>query len=518
MKPIAPRHRNLLVFTLLTTAFVLVCAWLSGMAAENRYLLRAFDSDESGIVMVLEKMYVDRLWQPLLYNYGTAHTYLSLVLLYLLGLVKQPTFAEIAVVARMLNAAALAGVGWLFWRYGSCRGSLKWSSLFLLCLLFGGLNFHYAVNGKPEHLQTFFLVCAMMSLRPFFDDQRLCRLFWTGLFAGLAIATKYMGLFLLAYAALVLLVFALVRRDERPQPLRYVQWLALLALGSAAGVLLLGPYLVIDYTEVRKVLEFVSRATAQGFLALDGKHWTDWLTLLFGRDALWWALAVGALPGLVLFVGRKENRVAGRAGFWLNLGWGGFYLVYLLAFARETAPRYLLILLPFWLDVVFGSLREGEEWLRAQGRASLGKALFGGVLALTLFASGSGAWNVAAGMLERQTAPRVIAGDWLKEHVRHTALVAYDLYTYVPPEFTRRFHENYLTAFDIIETRPDVLVSSRQIMTRYLDADRARHYPYGEDAYMAHHMLYAQLEADVFPGYRLQEDFGEVRIYLKARR
>jgi hypothetical protein len=510
------RRKKILIFSVVAVAYVMICLWLSGVASENRYMVRAFDSDESGILMVLQKMHADRSWEPMLYNYGTAHTYISLVLIYFLGIFKQITFLDIAYLARAINVVALLGMGWVFLLRGKSREHFKWSVLFLLCLLYGGLNFRYAVNGKPEHLQAFFLVCSIFLFQPFFAELRMRWLLGAGFFAGMAFATKYMGAFLLTFEGLVLLVFFLSQEETRRKPLLLIRWGLTLAVGALAGVVLLGPYLLINYPEVLSTLEFVAYITGRGFLTLDSKHWYDWFLVLFSRDSLWWGLAVWIVPGGLLVLSRILKGKDRHAESYIGFVWGFVYFVYLLACVKVRAPRYLLVFLPFWLDFVFYSLGEIDQWLQTEGRGRLAKALFGVVLCAVLYSAGGSAWSTANSVTTKQNSPRVEAGNWLAENVRHTGLVAYDLYTYVPPEFMRRYHQNYLRVYDVMAKQPDYLVTSMLIMSRYLDPDRAIHYPEGADSFMSHYYLYVQLNADTFPGYRLLKDFGEVRIFEKV--
>ncbi len=302
------RHKLIFVFAVLAIAYALVCFWFSGMASENRYMVRAFDSDESGILMVLQKMYADRFWEPMLYNYGTGHTYIALCLLYLLGLIKQVTFQDIAHVARFVNVGALLGIGWLLVNRGLCRKQFKWAILCLVFLFFCGINFRYSVNAKPEHLQAFFIVFSIFLMQKFFGDQRFRWLWWAGFCAGLAFATKYMGAFVLAFEAVVLLVFFLAQKNEARKPLKFFKWIVVITSGALTGVLVLGPYLLIRFPEVLQTLDFISYITGRGFLSLDNKHWSDWFPVLFDPDVFWWGLGLLALPGAIIVFSRSLKR------------------------------------------------------------------------------------------------------------------------------------------------------------------------------------------------------------------
>ena len=123
---------------------------------------------------------------------------------------------------------------------------------------------------------------------------------------------------------------------------------------------------------------------------------------------------------------------------------------------------------------------------------------------------------MASGIINRTETDRIQAGLWLSENASHADLVAYDFYTYVPPEFARRFHQPYLTAYEVLTVKPDYIVSSTLIMSRYLDIGNAEQYSRGRDMYLKHYYLYSKLSGDLFPGYRKVKDFGEVKIYRKT--
>jgi hypothetical protein len=509
-----------IIFWPLAFAFTVLFAVLCTIATDNHYMVRAFDTDESGKLFELYKMFSEGSWQPLTYLYGTAHTYLALLLSHLYALFKSPSFLEVAVIGRAINFAALLLTGLLFTRWGRCARYPRWLLLFLVTLFFAPLNFTYAFNAKPEHLQGLFIAASLFSLRAFFASPQTGRVLSAGFFAGLAFATKYAGAHLLALETACLLWFVVFA----PQLTRRVKygacWLGVLLAGALGGVALLGPYLIIDYAKVASLLYNHSRVLGAGFLYVGLSSGFDWLRILTRRELLWWPLALWLLP-LAAWGASRSSRDTFAAWRelpvrYVDLLWVVAYLAYLCLSIREMNARFLLVIVPFLFDLLFAGLGAIDERLRERGLHIVAHGCFLIIFATTLFAA-SGSLSIIDALRQRPQAPRIQAGEWLSAHIDHTRLVAYDFYTYVPPEFTRRYHQPYLTAYDVISTQPAFLVISRTIMQRYLDSDRAKHYREGRDAYMRHYYLYAKLSTDSFPGYALLKDFGEVRIYQNNR-
>jgi hypothetical protein len=522
----AGRWPGLAVVLLVALVFAGLFAWLATLAIDNYWLVRAFDVDESGVLADLWQMLAKGSWKPLNYIYGSAHTYLTLILARLWGVVDKVDFSALCIAARLVNALALVGIGLLFSLPRSLRLSPRWSLLLLTTLTFAGLNFSYALNSKPELLQAFFVVAALVAFRAHLSAQRLRRLVLAGALTGAAFATKYAGLLLLAFLTLCLCLSWLEQRREHLPLSALAKQLAALLGGALLGVALLGPYLLIDYRIVAQVLGIHSTIIGKGFLFLDGKQWYDWFNLLLSRDAFWWVLLIGLIPAAVLAVVRLRRPAAGGECAsrqprllpqLLFALWCLFYLTYLFVMVREKAPRYLIILLPFCYYLLFAGLSEFDRWLRRRGQGAMAAALYLVSAGVVLCVAVSGVSRSGESLLARATAPRVQAGEWLAAQAESESIIASDLYTYVPPTFQRHLHKAYLTAYDVMRARPDYLVVSRTIMSRYLDASRAESYREGRDAFMRHYYLYARLDGDRFPGYRRLKDFDEVVIFGRSR-
>lgn len=504
------------VFFIATALFCIIFANLAGVALDNHFMVRAFDTDESGKLYELFFMYSNNAWKPLTYLYGTAHTYLTLFLSHALSLFRPIAFFEVALIGRLVNFLSLLGTGFLFFRFGKAREYPKWFLLFIICLYFVAVNFRFSTNAKPEHLQAFFIVASVFCLQSYLRRSWKLPLFTAGLFCGLAFATKYAGALLIVFEAGCLVWFACTECCPRRNIKSLFAHLMLLGLGGVCGVALLGPYLLIDFAEVFSLLLFHSQVLSAGFVMLNQHFWYDWFRLLFSMQVLWWGVAAWLIPVCVwsFLVERPNWRVFPKSS--VGILWVVCYLVYMCVAFRELSPRFLIVIVPFLLDFVFSRLGALDAWLQERGSKFASSLMFILVLICTSY-SISSSWSIASEMLERPHSRRIEAGKWLADNVSLSNLIAYDFYTYVPPEFSKRYHQPYLSANEILVRQPVFLVISPIIMSRYLDFKMAEKYRGGKEAFMNHYYLYSKLKKNNFPGYHLVQDFGEVMIYQNSR-
>lgn len=505
--------KRLWVFCVAAIVACAVFAGMVGIAVENYWMIRAFDPDESTVLAEIQKMYNHNLWAPLNFNYGSAHAYISLVLLNLLGFFREINFEVIAWVARSVNFLALLGIGALFcWQAGREMRS-RWLLLFCAILFFSELSFRYALNSKPEHLQAFFLMASLFLFRSCLGGLRVGYLLLSGVFAGFAFATKYAGALLLVFLTGYLLVVSLVeKRGWR----KFAVGLFYLYGGALVGTLMLGPYLIIKFPVVELVLTRHSRSLTSGYLFLGEGSKLAWFENMLSAEVLWWGLALWLIPGAwLLFRGRQ----AWREG-WPRRGvvgaWALFYSSYLLVMVKEPIGRYLIIVMPCWYYLLCRSVDMLESYLENTGRNNFAGVMRGAVL-LGLFFTLFPTVNIGREIYNKPISPRIAAGDWLAENISPFVPIASDLYTYIPPTFARHYHKPYLSINDIAMQSPEAIVVSRDIMSRYLEENGGRYYRDGEIVYSQHYQLYSRLRSNHFPGYSLEKDYGDVLIFRKNK-
>lgn len=503
--------KRLRVFCAAAAVSCTAFAVLAGVAVDSYWMIRAFDPDESTVLAEIQKMYSHNLWAPLNFNYGSAHAYISLVLLKLLGFFREISFEVLTWVARSVNFLALLGIGALFcWQAGR-EMRPRWLLLFCTLLFFSGLNFRYALNSKPEHLQAFFLMLSLFLFRSYLGEFRGSRLFFSGVLAGFAFATKYAGALLLVFlTGYLIIVFLNEKRGIRGLTL------ALLRLygGAVAGTLILGPYLIIKFPVVELVLTRHSRSLTSGYLYLGERSRLAWFESMLSAEVLWWGLAFWLLPGAWLLL---RNRKSWREGWPRRaiLGaWALFYSGYLLVMVKEPIGRYLIIVMPCWYYLLCRSIDRLESHFAYTGRKNFA-VVMGGVVLLGLCFMLSSTVNIGKEIYGKPDSPRMAAGNWLVANISPFVRIASDLYTYIPPTFARHYHKPYLSINDVAQQNPEVIVVSRDIMSRYLDEDGGRYYRDGEIVYSQHYQLYSRLRSNHFPGYSLAKDYGDVLIFRK---
>lgn len=508
-----------LSFGLFLLFSVAAFCWLGGVAAENHWMVRAFDSDESGSIIYIARMYFENFLEPISYNYGTAHTYISLLFVYALGLVKDVYTKDIVYIARGVNFVSLCASVYLLVRFGNVRKYGKWALLFAVTMIFTHLNTKYALNAKPEHFQVFFVVCSILCFQKHISEPGPKWLLLAGFFSGCAFATKYLGLLLIAFLVASLVVWAYFESSEKigAKAFGFLKKSITLSCGFAAGTLMLGPYLIINYRKTTETLEMVSVWTRKGFNFYSEVSIFDWLSLFLGPGIFWYVFLFLAVPGLVVCFGHVKCQLDIKyvLSNYLGVAWGVFYLVYVAMFSNVLAGRYLVAVLPFAFDAVFASFGNFDEFLLKRNDRLRSAGLSVVVVAVICFTSWWSYANFIKDFVARANAPRIVAGEWMLEHIDYSKKIAHDLYTYVPNDFTNRYYDNILSFNKVAGYMPDYIVISKAISDRFQDIVNSKNYVSGQERFIDHYSLYHNLELNRLPRYELLKDYNEVKIYKK---
>jgi 4-amino-4-deoxy-L-arabinose transferase-like glycosyltransferase len=286
-------------------------------------------------------------WNPHFFNYGTLYIYLvglpAVIFGIVPGSVRFPQgLAPLYLTARIVTALlGTATIPVLFTALRRESRPLAWGSALLLTICpLHVINSHYATVDVPA---TFFLVVAFLFALRGAERPTLRHAIVTGLFVGLAAATKYnAGLFLLPAVLAPVLVGQ--ERVSCPGPrkrkLGGPSWWLGLPAGALVAFLVCNPW--IGTPEFRQGFLFEWRhAQAGGTFAFvgAGSGWS--YHVLRGLPvALGYPLLVAVIASFVLAFRSKSPAVR------LSLVWVILYF-FVIGFGKERFIRYLVPMMPF---------------------------------------------------------------------------------------------------------------------------------------------------------------------------
>ncbi|NYJ01965.1 hypothetical protein HNR19_002663 [Nocardioides thalensis] len=212
-----------------------------------------------------------------------------------------PAFTVARAVVAVLGTALVPLVFWAGRRFFDEASGL-FAAAFVTFAFLPVFYSHQAVNDVPTLVP---LTVALVGCLLILDSGRWWTYVLAGAAVGLAGATKYLAAPMALVVALAV-VLRVVRRDERPQR----ALLLLVGAGAACvGVLLLvNPYLVLDFATAREQLTGQSSLAATAKLGQDAGGWT------YYPATLPWAFGVAPLAlaviGAVVAVRRHPARAA----------------------------------------------------------------------------------------------------------------------------------------------------------------------------------------------------------------
>jgi len=316
--------------------------------------------------------------------------------------------ATIMVPQRMVIAAAGLASVWLTYLVGRRMHSPAVGLVAAAILALSPLHIDLSQLVRTDVQMTMFLLLSVYCALPLAEDYRRGPLVASAAMAGLAGATKWPGMLIL----LVPLAFIL----SGPGSLRETAWRVLLStLAATATLLLVSPYLVLDYR------------TALGNLIVEGRprhlsqtsggplETLSFYLLEVLPGALGWPLLIAAAAGLALCLGRQPARK-------LVIPTMVPVVTFLALISLQSImwPRWAVPTLPFLAlsaALAFDRLR---QWL---GRFPKGHANL--VLAMTgVAAFVPPAWGAWQGAAERSNDTRDQAVDWIRSNVPETSSIA----------------------------------------------------------------------------------------------
>jgi len=307
----------------------------------------------------------------------------------------------------MIVIPALVSI-WLTWRIGQFLHSAAAGLVAAAILALSPLHIELSQLIRTDVQMTMWILWCVCAALPLCDAYRKEPLIWSSLLAGVACATKWPGaLILLVPVALVVV-----------QPISWTARLKRLGLSflcSAGALLLVSPFLLLDYRRVlaNVMVEGRSRHLSQSSSGLGETLYTYLFNVL--PAALGWpALLLGA-AGLLIALRRK-----GPVKSAIPIAVPTLAFLGLLGLQSIMWPRWAVPMLPFLAiaaGISFAVLGERLGKLGTSARiaalSSAGLVLFAPLVV--------GARNAA---VERSNDTRDLAVEWVQSHVPATASVA----------------------------------------------------------------------------------------------
>ncbi len=279
----------------------------------------------------------------------------------------------------------------------------------LLAALFTALAFlhvrdsHYATTDVPL---TFFTMCTMLALVRVYLTGRGADARMAGVFAGLAMGTKYNAALLVVPMATVEVLRAWKARTEWRRALRNCHLLTMLFL-MVAVFLATSPYLLLDHERAVHDLRVLQHSTAAGMTPAEmlGRGWTYHLpySLWYG---LGWPLLFAALGGMAWMGLRRPGPAVVLGSFPLT-----YYVV--AGAGYNVFVRYMIPIVPFLCIFAGYFVWELTAWLAR--RVAVRQPIAAAAMGLAIVAPS--AWSVVQfNTLLTAEDSRLVAGRWMHEH------------------------------------------------------------------------------------------------------
>lgn len=271
---------------------------------------------------------------------------------------------------------------------------------------------------RTDPLMTTFLLAAMLYAVKAMSGQFGKDFLLSGMFIGLATATKYPGII----GAMIVVMASALARPESPVPwTSRGRWLGLALLGGIIGFFGAAPFVVTAVREVYWILVVEGRQPHLGATGSPGL--TNYLWYVKGplREAVGWPLELVALMGFA-----ASCRASSRPRLLL----AGFSLLFLLAIGLSLKrwDRWIVPLTPFIAILAGIGLETAVRtfaWLRGRSIAQdLAVVALGIVLVLP---SATEAFQQGRTTLDT----RDIARAWIEDHLPRGSRVLVEQYT--PP-------------------------------------------------------------------------------------
>ncbi|MDA0710973.1 MAG: glycosyltransferase family 39 protein [bacterium] len=506
---------DLVFMGILTLPYMAFVALLVQVGANDIRMTNVFSIDESDIVAHIWNLYLTHFGTPPSFKYGGAFYMVPVATLHAWSLFFDVSEKTAIISVRMM--CGLAGVGCLWMTYLLGK-SLHNGVVGVLAAFLLGANstfLRWSVESHPDLPQLFFLLLSLYFLCRYVSRPKGHLLVLASLGAGMALAIKYAGIFMIPVAILAIYAsFGPLTFSARITSARFWTHCALLVCVFFAIFLAMNPSVLTHLTEFRDSIQGEKKIMAFGHRLRDVTGSWVWLQMLVSQVGT--AHALIALGGGFLWLLRYRKRIS--ADHVMMLAWAGVFLFYLMAESSLIRPRHLLPILP----VVLLYVGAGYEllWRALLKHLSIHRKLDFVLLGLVLVLNGSQIC-LSADMIDtrwRRESNRVEieAGRWLAETYPANTRILFDAYAYVPRKFQFVFRSIGMDYLEVNHFEPDLLVVRDAIASDYSNLEEAKSARMGELQFSDRHYFYEFLKAGKMNTYRLKRGFGSLAIYERT--
>lgn len=466
MKVLRYSNRTISALVVLAyVAFTVAAAIAASYGLENLRVVQVFDLDEYRIVSLMQRHLEERSLDPHgFYIYGNLYDsigYAALTTLqwagwnvdvHLIGLVLRLTSLCFGVLAALslVYLVTLLEVPFVVAASGS------------LLLLTVPDFVVYTKTVHPDTLQVALIVIAVsVTLR----KPGFVAALWGALFAGLAFAAKYSGMFVLTICIAALFLPHLGCKFGKVLARRLVVECAIVVLVFLGVFAFINPYILIDFSGFRHTMSFMASYVATGHGKIEVADPSAWLEpamqefgylgtglLLLGLALVAVqtvvALRSGSIPSSILCP-RIQKRI-------ILIIFVGLGLLDLVLTVRIRVPRYAYHLLPCWIALALVGWYDFFAWIT---RSRVCSTQFVSVVLIGLAAPQ--AWHdlrVLGKDTRKPQEPMLVSGNALASQFDASQRIMADMYTYLPAKFTSVEFVGGITKEDIANSKPEIVI------------------------------------------------------------
>ena len=482
-------------------------------AAHEIRMLQTFSLDEAAFATQVREILVSQSLAVDGFIYGSVYPYLGALISTLYGLLFEVTDTTVIIVLRLISISATlvtaVVAGAMAKRHYSQEVGITSAALTLSTPLI----YRWSIEIHPDLLQLCFLTCSLYAITELSHTFSLRSVSLSGLFAGLAMGTKYGGAFLLPTITLALVLGTPGGLAAAFQSRRFWTGSVVAAVSFCTAYAVTNPYAILNLSALVQDLSFAGRIVSDQ----EEGGGVGWIWMLL--DPTLGVVILLGVTALFTAIWRRDwaaSRCTACLMFWTTT-----YLGFLLLNVRFIAGQYLLPLIPA-LAILAGA--RIEEFVKGTKR--------GRILAISAIVTVQIAYAVpilATRTRGESDNPVIAAGLWLSESYDAETTVLYDAYAYVPEKFDLADDYFGLSYALIGIYQPDLVVTRSSIRDRYADPNQSRHFRLTDredeqedflylspQRYRDIHYTYVYLEQDR-TDYTVVQDFGDVTIYAKRQ-
>jgi 4-amino-4-deoxy-L-arabinose transferase-like glycosyltransferase len=514
-----PKSRLFVIGLILFVAVILIIVILPFLmrGAEDLALISFLNWDEGTAVKILRRMIGNRTLSTNGYfHYGSIYFWVSLTGSLLLNSFFENQEAAILLSLRLVNIISLLLTALVVFRIAKRIFSWHVGMAAALAMMVIPNVVFWSTTAHPDLMQLLFLALATdysSRLAEKFDTKIY---FMAIVFAALAFATKYSGLFIMPFIVGAALLSIWADPDKKSISRRNLAIIALVPIVFPIIFFVTNPYVLGSLKDFIGQLNYQRRQVSAGYPGLTS-NLAEWWAIWAGRQMLGAYGAVLAVigTGALLFCGIIQRFKERRQELFL-LVWSFAFTAYLIIKVSAHYPRHTYPILPAAAVIVVGGYYRFITIMPRRFR-TVSAVVAGVIFAAFLYSTALTTKKSTMVIWQRTMSnPNLEAGKWLENNRDSTAIIYFDPYCYVPSSFARRKRVIGMTREQLRRLTPDVLLVSDQIARKYIDDGRFVKLVGDPNKLMAHRRFYKDVADDEIAGYQLLHRFGATRIFAKS--